>query len=223
MAATTSLTYSSDLSEALKSLLALKTNRDNVNFTPYKLAQAIGVDRSLIQRLLNGEVENPRIDTLFKISQFFIQDGFPLTLDDLMQWKTKVIDVQEQAILENQFKTFALYQMNNFNGEQIGTVSMAIPKYSPGTIAVVSDQNIKPIFNAGSVFLVDMIKQPQHENLVMVRVEDQDKLILRKYLNNTGNTAILHSLEPGDDDIKFHLNAAIYKIIGVVIHINVKA
>lgn len=211
-----------DIPKALTQMLELKSTRDNVNFTAYQLAKAINVDRSLIQRLINGEVQNPRIDTLMKIADFFIKDGFPVTLDTLLNWQSKSFDVQDQVLVEDQPVDIALYHMHNFNGEKIGKTTVNIASKSAGLIGILTAQTVKPFFNAGSLFVVDMLKQPEHDNVVMVRLNQSPQLIIRKYIEK--NNVLLEPLANDENEkpITYHTNNNQCQIIGVVVHINVK-
>ncbi len=217
----TALANSIDLGIAIEDLIRAKNRRDNDNFTTYKLAKCINVDRSLIRRLLNGDVTNPRIDTLLKITTFFINEGFSISLDDLVQWGNNVSKIDERIILEDKPKDLPLYQMENFDGERIGMVSISVPKSSPGTIAFLSHEHLEPVFNPGSIFVVDLIKKPEHNNLVVLRQHGSKKVIIKKYLIHKGsNSPWLISLD-GSEKMELTPEAP-YQIIGIVIRVNVK-
>lgn len=216
---TAALARTLNLAMAIQSLLDLKSDRDNVSFTPYKLAKAIKVDRSLIQRIINGDVENPRIDTLMKIIQFFSNDGFKVTLDDVLKWEANIENVQGQALCEGSPQTLPLYQMENFNGEPIASTTMILPKTSPGTVAVLSSKNIKPIFTPGSVFVVDMLKQPEHENLVMIRLNSDKQILLKKWIIKNNEIFLYDHTDDSSCSLHEFKNL---KTIGVVTRVNIK-
>ena len=210
------------LAEAISNLIALKSKRDNVKFTSYKLAKQIGVDRSLLQRLLTGQIHNPRLDTIIKVIDFFVKDGFPLSLEDVIQWKSGIVSVPEQPVMEDVQVNLSLYQMKHF-GERIGNVTVSLPHHSLGRIAVLAEEDIGDFFKAGSVFIVDMMKRPEDNNMVMYRTEP-NKIIPAKFLDS-GNMVRLTPCE-GKGEIKpveISTDKAKDSIIGVVIRINVKA
>jgi predicted transcriptional regulator len=95
------------LSNTISSLIELKNKRDNVKFTTYKLAQKTGVDRSIIQRIIKGEIENPRLDTFFKIINFFINDGFKINIENIAQ-KTGFGKINSERILDHKSSTLNL-------------------------------------------------------------------------------------------------------------------
>lgn len=209
-----------NLPTALDQLIRLKGRRDNIKFTPSKLATMIEVDRSLIQRILNGEVTNPRIETLMKIVNFFSNEGFPITIDQLMNWNQNIVDVQEQIVNPDFSQKLQLYDINHFDGMSIGSATVYLPICSPGHIAVVTDKDLEPIFNSGSIFVVDMLKTPNHDNLVMIKEHESNSLMLAKYIISGEN----RFFRPYMKESMYSLNNVNYKerVIGVVVHINVK-
>lgn len=76
----------------IKNLIVKKTKRDGIVFTPSQLANAINLNRSVISKLIHENpykrVLNPKIDTLVKIVVFFQNDGFDITLDELVGMKS---------------------------------------------------------------------------------------------------------------------------------------
>ncbi|MBS0351493.1 MAG: helix-turn-helix transcriptional regulator, partial [Proteobacteria bacterium] len=152
MAVETALKAKTNLSDALNELIKMKRLRDNKHFSPAGLAKAIDVDRSLIKRLLSGEVQNPRIDTLIKIVNFFVEDGFNLRVDDILNFPNRLIDVSAQPLHPETNIPLPLYQMRPFSAEKIGDILIPLPNSSPGLIIIIGNQDIEPIFKAGSLF-----------------------------------------------------------------------
>ena len=194
----TTLIYSSDVAAALKKLIELKSIRDNVTFTASKLAKAIDVDRSLIQRILKGKVQNPRIDTLIKIT---ISEDFSLTVDDLTQWQTQVIAVQEQAALIEETNTFPLYHSNEFLGRAFATATLTAPRASPSTVAIYADDNMGPLCPIGSIFIVDMLRRPENGNLIAVRLNKAAGILVRRYFKIDHDSVVLRGATPDIPDI----------------------
>lgn len=211
-----------NIAEGLNTLIKLKSKRDNAKFTAYKLSKEIDVDRSLIQRILKGEVESPRLDTLMKITKFFVDDGFALTIDELVGWKSNLTDLFDHNLTvekAEQATTLPLYQMSNFDGTKIGATTISLPKISPGTIAIVSTEYISPYFDAGSIFITDMLKTPEHNHLIMVKELNSNHLMLKKYIVNNDGTKKLRTYDVNDNSIQIAFNEEKTKIIGVVIKI----
>jgi transcriptional regulator with XRE-family HTH domain len=208
-----------NFSIVISRLIELKSKRDNIRFSTYKLAQAIGVDRSIIRRIINGEIENPRLDTFLKIINFFIADGFRLNLEDIFPWTAKIIEVNSQSVKEESSIMLPLYQMDNIEGEQVGTTNIISTPLPSSAIAIISTNDISPIFKSESIFIVDFMAEPKNENMVMVKINNQPDLLLKQFIINNGNH-ILRSYS-GEDDIIIGKNSQI-KIVGIVVRINIK-
>ena len=206
------------LADALNELITAKQLKDNKKFTASQLAKAIAVDRSLIQRILTGEVNNPTVNTLIKIVNFFVEDGFNLRLDDLIPLRKSLVNVQGQAILSEKSIQLPLYQMENFQSGVIGEVATQIQDASPCLIALVSSQDIAPIFKAGSIFVVDIMKKAEPENLVVLRMNQAIKIAKCTHSNKEKIFELL-----SDKKITVRETEANKQILlGVVVRINAK-
>lgn len=99
-----SINHNSELHTVLKDLIDLKSKRDGKIFTIYQLAKAINMPHSILVKLMHSDptkrVNNPRIDTLTKIIDFFKSDGFSISIDDLL-FGQKEIDIHSQSIAQN--------------------------------------------------------------------------------------------------------------------------
>lgn len=215
----TTLIYSSNVAAALKKLIELKSIRDNVPFTASKLAKELKVDRSLIGRILKGGIQNPRIDTLLKITQYFINEDFNLTVDHLTQWQTQVIAVQEQAMLIEETNTFPLYHSNEFLGRAFATATLTAPRASPSTVAIYADDNLGPLCLIGSIFIVDMLRRPEDRNLIAVRLNKAAGILVRRYFRNDHGSIVLRGSTPDIPDIIMNDKNDVV-IIGVVTSTN---
>lgn len=206
----------------LNNLIKSKSVRDNKKFTAYRLAQHTNLDRSLIQRILKGEIENPRIDTLVKIAKFFINDGFTLSLDRLIGLENNAIEINNQTISREEQKVeLPLYQMNTFNGTQIGTTSTSVESPSSAVIAIVASEFVNPFFPPGTIFVTDLIKQPENNNLVFVKEKFDIKLYLKKFLEKNGESSLL-SFGENETATEKSFNENLESIAGVVVKINAK-
>jgi transcriptional regulator with XRE-family HTH domain len=212
--------HKNSLSAAISNLIELKNRRDNVKFTVYKLAQETGIDRSVIQRIINGDIENPRSDTFFKIVNFFINDGFKVNIEEILSWKSKVVDIQSQTFEEESIVTLPLYEMDNFDKKKNDITVMA--QRLPATaIAVVTNSYLLPIFEPGSVFIVDLEAKVENRNLVMVKIGNNPNLLLRQFTINRKDKIILQSYKEDEPDIEMNQSSNI-RVIGVIVKINAK-
>jgi len=204
----------------LNQLIEAKSLRDGKIFTASRLAKAIKVNRSIVHRILSGEVENPKFETVAKIVKFFVNDGFYLQIEDMLGIKSEIA-VREQILIDEKSITFPLYQMQNFNGIKIGKISIELADSSPSTIAIITNEdiNLGTIFKSGSIFIVDMLKKLQSGNTVFVKTENKKKLLIKKYIINNKQLPILTSIFGEEEEI---IHETKHTIIGVIIHINAK-
>lgn len=177
----TNLTLGSNLPGALRRLIDAKARRDNTKFTASRLAKSIDVNRSLIQRLLTGEVENPRLDTLMKIARFFIADGFQLSLDDLIGLDHSYRNGQ-QLNSESADKQVAIpmYQADRFDGNPQGEAIVTLPDNTTGIIGIELTSDIDATFKAGSLLIVDTLREPEDRNFVAINIKRNTQVIIRR-------------------------------------------
>lgn len=211
---------------ALKELIERKSKRDKVHFTIYQLAKAIKMPHSMLSRLIHADpakrVHNPRIDTLAKIIDFFRGNGFNVTIDDLLGGLTRnvAIDVNHQDI--NVFtanRSVAVFSFEVSQPKQIGTINVKLTDNVKHAIAWMVDEEIKPMFKAGSIFIVDPELLPEHEMLVVARLDGYKKILIRKYCME-GRKIILRSFDHHVTPIE--LMPTMHYSLEVVVQVNAR-
>lgn len=221
------LAATSQLHLTLKALIERKTKRDGVPFSIYQLAHGLDMPRSILVRLMHPDpykrVTNPRIDTLLKIVSFFKADGFDITLDDLLtETQQHTVEVNEQTIgTFNVQSALPLYSFDAEQHEYLGTVDIHLTSSKPQAIALRCDEDIKPMFKKGSIFILDKSQQPEDDTLVAVKIAPYKQILIRKYYIVDGHRAILKSYNPEEKDIIL-LPTLSYQLLGVVVQINAK-
>ncbi|MGP3397539.1 hypothetical protein ACTNFI_02275 [Coxiella burnetii] len=199
----------------LKELIEHKSRRDRSPFNIYQLAKAIQMPHSMLVKLIHKDplkrVNNPRIDTLARIVDFFNQDGFDVTIDDLINgFKTKTIEVATQTVRAfSVTQAIPLYSMALGLEEKIGMTEVKLTQASKNAIALFSDEDIKPIFKRGSIFIIDMELPPEHDTLIAINDKKGNKINIQKIDNNIASG-------------KFNGMNNDCQIIGVVIQVNIK-
>lgn len=210
----------------LKTLMQMKSERDSVVFTLYQLAKYLNMPHSILARLTHPQpskrVKNPRVDTLFKIVEFFKLDGFNITVNDLL------IGLEEKSeikIRDQQLPTFLtevelpLYSFSAVDQTQIGNIQIKLANMTGNTIALLSEKAIKPLFKKGSIFIIDTKTNPKDDSLVAVKTENNKNILIRKlYIDK--DKKLLKSYDNNTSPVI--LNPRIHSIIGVVIHVNAK-
>lgn len=213
------------LHEAISNLLKLKSERDRIEFTCNKLANAIGVPASVLTRLTHPDpekrVNDPRINTLLKIVDFFRTDGFNVSLDTLLGIQAQGVEIEDQPLdaLTHEVK-LPLYSLSLGESRQIGKVELniAVP-YSPSIMAFYAEDDLKPIFKKGSIFVIDKQQALANNNLIAIRVEDSGPVIVRRYLRE-GNTEFIQELDSNNKADFKSLQGSL--VIGVIVQIDAK-
>lgn len=217
--------FNTSIHIALKKLIEEKSKRDNTLFTASQLAAALGMPRSMISKLTHQDegkrVINPRIDTLLKIVDFFNADGFQISLETLLGIELKTIDINPAWHSITHLVSVSIFEFDDEN-TTLGTININLNKssQSKNIVALKTNRDIKPLFKAGSIFVIDKDMSPEDDTLVVIKLGNSNEILLRKY-HYRKSRVILKSFDNADKDIVL-MPTAQCKIIGVVIHINAK-
>lgn len=210
----------------LRSLMEMKSARDGVSFTLYRLAKSLNMPHSVLLRLIHLEpskrVNNPRIDTLHKIVEFFKLDGFNITINDLLmgfQDPSEIIIQNQQPIVFNSERKLSVYSFNATQLDKIGQIQIKLSTQAKDLIALQSDEEIKPIFKKGSIFIIDPNAKLENDSLVAVKVEKQPHILIKKILIQTKQIILLNY---DNSTTPLILNPQLHSIVGVVVQINAK-
>ena len=218
-----SINYNGELHLTLRELIDLKSRRDGKIFTIYQLAKAINMPHSILIKLTHQDptkrVNNPRIDTLTKIIDFFKSDGFAVTIDSLFTGHNET-DIQSQSIITNDIeKIIQVFSLNN-DQTKIGTINIEISSEHKNIIAFLSDNDVNPFFKAGSIFIIDREVAPCDNNLIAAKLENHSHILIKKLLI-CGHKKYLVSLDNNNDKIQL-LPTTHCTIIGVIVRVNAK-
>lgn len=212
---------------ALTKLIELKAARDNIKFTPTKLANAIGMPHSMVVKIAHEDptkrVKNPRIDTLVRIIEYFQQQGFDVTIEDVIRGlKDKHIDVKSQPVGTFSVATsIPVYSMDASLDQNVGMIDVKLTQNTKDAFALVADEDINPLFKKGAIFVVDTTTKPENDTLVAAKVAGHDKIIIRK-LQKQGHKTILKPLDGSNETIEL-MPTSHDHIVGVVIQVNVNS
>jgi hypothetical protein len=219
-----SINQNNGLHSKLRELIDLKSSRDGKIFTIYQLAKAINMPHSILVKLIHPDptkrVNNPRIDTLIKIIDFFKSDGFLVTVDDFLFRQHEEVDIQSQSIEHNFFETKIPTFSLDYEPKQIGFINARISENHNNLMAFISAEQINPFFKIGSIFIIDKDIKPENENLVAVKIEKHKKIIIKKLIID-GQKKSLVDLNDQSNKILL-LPTLHYSILGVVIQVNAK-
>ena len=159
----------------LKDLIEAKSKRDGIKFTSYQLANALAMPRSIITKLTHPNeskrINNPRIETLMRIVDFFRKDGFNLTIEDLLGINQK-IDVQTLSIKSvNQIHSINLYSLSN-SKQKIGMFDLSLSSEHKNTTAFYAENEVSSFFKIGSIFIVDLDAKPENDQLIAIKFDN---------------------------------------------------
>lgn len=211
----------------LNELIKKKSKRDGVKFTSSKLANELDLPRSSIFRLIHPDkakrMTNPTIGTLIKIVDFFKTDGINVSIDDFVGLRKTVVDVQMQEVELLRHSIFV--PIYTWYGEQYhdkSSISLQVNKHeqSKNLVAFLAEEDIKPIFKKGSVFVVDKDVPPEDDNIIGIRLEVNGLILIRKY-HKKNNKISISLLDQQAEEMDL-LSAKYYDIIGVVVQIIAK-
>lgn len=220
------LTYEeNEIHLALRQLLAYKSKRDRREFTVYQLAKAISMPHSILIKLMHPDpckrVHNPKVDTLTKIIDFFRQDGFKISLDDL-------ISGLQQSSLDEIFSApiattwVSLYSMSFAKKEALGTFELSLDNNYDrrAIVAFLTEEDLKPLFKKGSIFIVNTLLEAEHDTLVAVKLTTSPHILIRKFYQQ-GQTQILKTYDNKQEELEFRVDSG-DQIMGVIIQVNAK-
>ena len=202
----------------LKKLIMAKSQRDNINFTAYKLAQTLAIPRSIITKLthvdVNKRVKNPKLETIIKIVDFFQKDGFDITLEELLN---NTLDDYALKILSTKPTKIAIYSMNKYIN--IGTADIKlIDNNSNNVIGLYTESDLEPFFKIGSVFIINTAIALEDQHLVAIRILDADLVQIRRYCRQNDQDFLQSIAVTNHERIK--LPQENIEVLGVIIQIN---
>jgi hypothetical protein len=210
----------------LRTLMEMKSTRDGANFTLYRLAKSLKMPHSVLLRLIHLEptkrVNNPRIDTLYKIVEFFKLDGFDITVNDLLMGlshKSEMTIQDQQPLSFNKETELPLYSFNATKLDKIGEIQIKLSTQAKHLIALLSEEEIKPIFKKGSIFIIDPNARLENDSLVAVKVENNHQILIRK-IHLEIDKILLKTYD--NSTAPLILNPQLHSIVGVVIQVNAK-
>jgi len=212
------------IADTLHRLIKQKSVKDGVTFTPYQLANALNIKRSILHRLMHSDPEqrvtNPRVETLLKIVKFFRKDGFNSSLDDFLGLSDRV-NVREHEIspLKNML-TLPVFSINNPTNHALGSVTLKATSHSNALIALELQEVIPPIFEKGSVLIIDTEAQPCDNNLVAVITDESPAASILRY-RVVDQQVTLEPIVTDEQHEQMLMNAD-HHILGVIIQINTK-
>lgn len=207
-----------DVFSALTKLISAKTLRDKKRFTPSALSNALGLKRSVIQRLVHPDPEkrvtNPRVDTLMKIVNFFREDGFNISLDHFTSGSLEQDTQHGEHVLKLQ-KTIELYPSAVSLSHGYEAVELKLLSDIRRPLAYMPAEGSVPFFQDGMVYVMDTEETPDpNANQTLIVKTGRDGVMIGKY-SLEHNQAILTPLVQDQTPVQLDVGKD-HLILGVV-------
>lgn len=147
---------------------------------PMDLARYTHLPQPTIQRMVKGTTTNPHASTLIPIADFFGISVDQLKGETPIAW----LNTDNTHVLSNK-----MIKIPIINWEEIGKtnhnheiiwVDNKINSQSYGI--VLDDTSMYPIFNQGTLIIVDPLKKPKDRSYVVVTLKNSSKTIFRQLL-----------------------------------------
>lgn len=167
------------LSSVLKQLI---TERE---LNTSELARLTGILQPVMHRMVTGETDNPRIDTLLPIAHYF-----GITVEQLMG----VAPIPKQHYFDknkkqanHRLRYIPLLQWRdlakNFNSKNIKPTTFIEtnqPMSKQAYALQVKDSTMLPLFNENALLLIDPALQPENRDFCIVSIKTHPEPILRQ-------------------------------------------
>nr|BFD33690.1 hypothetical protein GTC16762_33090 [Pigmentibacter ruber] len=217
MAAWDSVENTHHIQNQIIKLINLKKDKDS-NFSLNALAEAIDVSSSVFYRLLsNDETKKTKYISkmvLKKIANYFQNNGYNISLDDILGVK-KIYTEDVSIIPKKTLKNIPVYSPSDSKEALFYTDTDIDIKYINDKIfGFKFDDFIKPIFNEGSIWFVNINKKPENDTICAIKYKD--KISLKRILIN-GKRILLGSIDKESSQIE-ELNIN-YEILGEIIKV----
>lgn len=132
---------------------------------------------------------------------------------------SEIIIQNQQPIVFNSERKLSVYSFNATQLDKIGQIQIKLSTQAKDLIALQSDEEIKPIFKKGSIFIIDPNAKLENDSLVAVKVEKQPHILIKKILIQTKQIILLNY---DNSTTPLILNPQLHSIVGVVVQINAK-
>lgn len=206
----------------LRDILHLLINNRQVK-SGSDLARQLDLPAPTINRILSGHVQDPRASTLTLLA-----DYFGVTIDQLLGKAALPSDIQEIStplkpsiaipVISTDLTTNLQTSLSEVKDWFRWTTEK--PSHSSDVFAVrVSHRQCEPVFQKGSLLVINPALQPQEHDFVAVQFEQDNHISIRKYRQD-GRETYFYPLQPEHKVIA--ANDIAHTILGVVIeaHIN---
>ena len=171
-----------DFRDRLLFLMSQKSKKDGKKFNASNLALATNTPNSVIAKLLSNDIEkrvlNPRIETVKKIKEYFLKEGFNVSLDYLAYGKE--IDIDSSLEMNKKYikKDLPVFTLETFLEPKPAPESFDVNKTISDPMVFKAEKKITSFFNEGTIFIVDK-KRELEDGAMGVFLNEQSIPVIR--------------------------------------------
>lgn len=187
--------------------------------SPSELARNTNVGQSVIHRIIAGETNNPKIETLKPIAKYFSISVDQLTGNAILFNDGKLLDMsQSNAIRVRVLPLLTIEQveswLNRDNIDNLSFITIADCDVNDMCYSIqIKDSTMHPRFSEGTYFVVDPNLQAENGDFIVFCRSDSKKGSVRQLLLDS-DEKYLKALNP---DFRTILVNNEYKFLGTVV------
>lgn len=144
-----------------------------------KLSLATGINQAIISRILHNKTQNPRIDTVRKLA-----DYFSISIDELIG----IEDIKQNSQPLHKIPLISWELIKNFESEkQINSdfIYAEVEKPYRCYATEMPNQSMLPYINEKSQLIVDTAQAHRDGDFVIAYLNNEKRTMARKYIKDT--------------------------------------
>ena len=174
----------------------------NAKISENELARKTGVAQQIINRMLSGENQNPKISTLSPIANYFMVSISQLIGDDIY------VNTSNVNIHHLGWREIPMLEWDLLARKSLDKIIMLDHLKIPADIdpcinafaVKMSDHSMGPQFTKGTILIFDPNKKPSNGDFVLLETAAQDMAFRQLFLNK--DNCFIKCMNPDHSDYK---------------------
>lgn len=215
---------SAGISKKDTSNVSLTLNRllTDYHISASELARQTGVSQPVVHRIINGETDNPKMETLRQIANYFSisinqligETEININSDGKITGIPQALNIPVLALEQAHF-----WPEQKHKATPIKTVLIEPTSANKHFFAVtLEDTAMSPSFPAGTIIIIDPELLPKDSDYVVIHRQGQNKAMFKQFLTD-GENKYFKSLNP---DFPMMQMTKDHKILGVMIQARIE-
>ena len=181
----------------------------------HELAKRLETKQTLIYRLISGENDNPKLDTIKPIAHYF-----NISISQLIGEKDLIDPIEEEIATENIYTSVPILNQSDIKKDVawLNNIPLRIiidGKISSKSFALkINNSSMNPAIPKGAIVVVDPDLRPENKDFVLI--QDEDNFFIQYYITKENDKFLLPQLS-SFDSIEFLSSPN--RIIGTVIRV----